>query len=508
MVNFRKHAMTLLGQEIMSDVKPFEGHEALVDVQPNGRVRGIYVQPGDPDLFKHVSQWVATQLQIVLADERTWTGDEPGPFGASQVSYRVEGDRVVRTRVAYTKIDAVPGDAARTASKALEGETRATLDASGHLAALETDETLLVKTTDGKELMHGTLHLRAKLADAGAFDATGIPVAGSETRMPGQVVVSAGLADRMLEQRADGLTIEDIVHDLLTYGDGGSVPDMNRWLWRASGLLKLHPELAEKLIAPYAKLKLNGRGLTLDLLAAAGNGRYQSVMRQLLANRKVGTSDEYGQLLQRISLLKQPEPETAAFAWKTYQDGRSANDRDLGYASAFTVGSTARHLDDADLARRYNRQLGDELRNARDAEERAMLLRALGNAGSNDNVPTMAAAAHDEDEDVRRAAAVGLRLTDTPESNTALIKLTADPSAAVQSSAMAALDQHALSPADFTALSEIVLAGATNEVNDQTLITLLLHHLDGGAPVTQMLQFVANRSSDSRVRARIASALG
>src|SRR6476660_4156474 len=80
LAHFRKHEMTVLGQEVMNDVQPFDGHEALVDVEPTGRVRGIYLQPGDPDLFKHVIQWAATQLQIVMADDRTWTGDEPGPF--------------------------------------------------------------------------------------------------------------------------------------------------------------------------------------------------------------------------------------------------------------------------------------------------------------------------------------------------------------------------------------------------------------------------------------------
>ena len=277
----------------------------------------------------------------------------------------------------------------------------------------------------------------------------------------------------MLEQRIDGLTIEDVVQDLLAYGNGGSVPDMNRWLWRASGLLQLHPELAEKLIAPYAKLQLNGRGLTLDLLAAGGNAPCQAVMRTLLTNRNVGTSDEYGQLLQRVSLLESPVPETAALVWKSYQDGRAAHDRDLRYAAAFAIGSTAHHLDDPDLAQRYNRQLGDELRNARDAEERAMLLRALGNAGMNENVPMLAAAAQDDDADVRRAAAVGLRLTDTPESTAALIALAGDPNPSVQSSALAALDKHALSPAELTTLAELVLRGATAELNDQTLIALL-----------------------------------
>ena len=93
LAHFRKHQLSALGQEVMKDVQGFDGHEALVDLEPNGRVRGIHLQPGDPDLFKHVTQWVATQLQVVLADERTWTAGEPGPFGASQVRYRLDGDR-------------------------------------------------------------------------------------------------------------------------------------------------------------------------------------------------------------------------------------------------------------------------------------------------------------------------------------------------------------------------------------------------------------------------------
>jgi hypothetical protein len=500
---FRKHSLKVLGAEAIRDDaaahEAFDGHEALVEIEPNGKVRAVYFQPGDPALFKHVMQWLVTQLQVTIADDKEWTAEEAGPFGLSTVKY-VAGEELVRTRVAYTRLDAAP---AARAHHTVEGATRIKLTQAGQLDSLVLDEKL---TAQGAL---ASLHLEAKLRATMQVEALTPPVAGAERREPGQLVVAADMNERLLDQRVDGLTIEEVLEDLSRFGEIGDSPELNKWVWRASGLLALHPELARELQVPYKTAGHNARGLILDVLAGAGNPECQSVMRKLLDDpkaREQGTA-AYVEHLQRISQLGAPQKETVQFAWKSYTQ---APNKDVKWASAYAVGSTVRHLADTDpaLAKEIDRQLRDEARRARTTEEQAMLVRALGNAATADDLPVILDASTAEDAEVRRASASALRLADGDDAMQALLKLATDKEVAVQAAALASLDRHNLSSSDLSKLAQVVLAGGIDDVVEGLLVNLLSTRLDGGQPVVQMLQFVQEHTSDGRLRARIGLLLG
>ena len=189
------------------------------------------------------------------------------------------------------------------------------------------------------------------------------------------------------------------------------------------------------------------------------------------------------------------------FAWKSYTQ---APNKDVKWASAYAVGSTVRHLAETDpaLAREMDRQLRDEAQRARTSEEQAMLVRALGNAATADDLPVILDASTAEDADVRRASASALRLADGDDAMQALLKLATDKEVAVQAAALASLDRHNLSSSDLTKLAQVVLAGGINDLVEGLLVNLLSTRLDGGQPVVQMLQFVQEHTSDSRLRAR------
>lgn len=282
---------------------------------------------------------------------------------------------------------------------------------------------------------------------------------------PGVPQAVAAVADAahedLLRRRTGDMTFERARADLLRWGRGGRMPDHNRWLWRVTGLLELRPELARDFadLVRGGALGPPGDALVFDLLANVGHPEAQAALRELIADPALrGRADAPG-LVQRLVLLRDPEPETVDFLAARY----AAEDGPSRRATAAALGATLGRLAERDPARvaapadRLVRDLGA----ASDPDERRALLTAAGNAGLDSFVPEVRRALAAPAPEVRAAAARALRRMGGPaETDALLATLTADEDAAVQRAAATALAERSLTDEQLLALAEALGRGA------------------------------------------------
>lgn len=113
-----------------------------------------------------------------------------------------------------------------------------------------------------------------------------------------------------LEKRVDGLTGDQVLDTLKQHGQGGTVPEHSRWLWRVVGLLRLKPDFAAALRAAVHPngVVWGGMGpmLVLDVLANAGTDAAQRAAVDLLSDPSLRQRPDYGRLIQSLILVRYP----------------------------------------------------------------------------------------------------------------------------------------------------------------------------------------------------------
>lgn len=513
-----RHKVVVVGQKALPDAMVaavLTTHQARVEADETGRFGPITFDESAPPLFKHLMQWALTQAQVVVPQgalaSGEWTVKLPGLHGEGPVEYAVltREPRLVRIRTAYGKLHALPqgGDAMQR----LDDTTEVRLDPKGHLDTLDQTESLFVER-DNETILSAQTHFRLELVAINSADRVPPAQWGRvETRMPGAPTVSAGMRQKLLEQRTGGMTGRQLLDDLRLLSFGGVLPDRSRWVWQAVGLLRLEPErcaeLAELFVAD--DTSHDARSLIADLLAAAGHGDAQAALRRALDSRAArADGPAHALLFQRLAFVDRPDAESIAYIARAYEGlGDEPDAPHLRYAAAYTLGSATRRLALAGEIERvepYMRRLHDDLLEAQHPEERAHLLEALGNAGREEDLETILDAAHAEAPQVRRAAASALRKIDTGGARTGLIALAADSEVAVQAQAFAALDRHHLDDQALRRLAAVVTTGAVHAVNRPLVVTLLARRAEGSAPVDAMLARIeADAGDDPRLRARI-----
>jgi hypothetical protein len=513
----QRHRFEVLGQDVLADparaAAAFDGREAFVEIEPSGRVRAIRFRNGDESTFKHLMQWLLTQMQVVLPSERGWTDEaewlagEPGPFGTSTAKYEKASPepRLVRTRVGYDRLDAVPAAMWTGRPLVLDGKSEVELEPAGQLRALANRESLRLTAASGELLFDGAMSLELVLRESGPVELAVAPdLTALERRVPGEVVASPALQRKLLENQAAGMTADMLLDDLARYGGTATTPDLHRWMWRATGLLRLHPEACAMLAEPFENLGTSGRYMIFDLLASAGTPEAQKVMRDLLGT-PAGRSDAiaHGMMLQRLGLVDEATRETAEYVAQAHRAAAGDDDR---HATAFAMGAVVGKLGPGanDVAMRLNGELRDELARARHPRDREMLLRALGNAGREDNAPTLVEYTRSDDPRLRHAAATALRTSTSASSNDVLIGLVEDVEPAVQSAALGSLVGHPLAGPQVAALDTAARSGKLDAVNAAQLVTVLAGHIAAEPSVRETLQFLLARSdTDAMLRARI-----
>ncbi|MBL8956215.1 MAG: HEAT repeat domain-containing protein [Myxococcaceae bacterium] len=496
------HSMRALGTELLADARTVEGHEAYLVMRPDGALAQVYLRPSDPDVFKLVAQWLATDLAVTLGPDEAWSALEESSLGLAQSSYaRGPGEQLTRTRSRYLSLRGVPGGHVDGVTPLLGSRAALTLE-DGHLKALSSRETVRVAST-----YEGDVKTELELVSSGVEDVRPVSLEGLETRRVGEVVLADDTGRRLLEDRAAGLTIDRLVSDLGTWGNTGELPDHARWLWRAVGALKLHPERAAELVplfhAPGATSK--GRLLLLDLLAAAGHTHAQEVLRELLESDDAKHDLQSAAMLQRAGLVARPEAQTVALV-----ERRLGSRGDEGVAAAFTACSMAGKLEasgDRARAAKLSGHVRAELQRETDPERRALLMRALGNSGSAADRDAVLSQRGDVNPRVRAAVAVALRRDASEEAAHALASLAGDVDPAVQRAALGALALHDPSPQTVQQVVSLLAGGRMDQGCDPAIVDLLAR-AERTPQVTQALQLLLGRAEHTpELAARIGDLL-
>lgn len=280
--------------------------------------------------------------------------------------------------------------------------------------------------------------------------------------------------------------------------------DHNRWLWRATGLLTLRPELCDQFDALFQDPYLNHtvRAMILDLLTNVGHAQAQAALRRLLATDAARQGPGAAALYQRLALLDAPDAATLDLA-------ESRFDTDEGPSrgpAAVVLGAVAgqRHRSgDLEGARRANEKLVSALRAAGEPGERAALVLGLGNAGLEENVATLRALAEDEDSGVRGAVATALRKTATPEAEALLLDLLTDADPQVQLDASESLARQSVSDLTLRAVEARAASGAIALDAVPGVVTFLSAHLESEPGRAALRALLARDGLDPVMQQRI-----
>ncbi len=449
------------------------GPMLLVDLSPEGAIERLHEPEEAPELFGYLAGYVMSAIQFTYwPDQERWTAEEPNLLGTAMSHYTQEGEGLRRVRNRYRSLDAT--DSLRTAVESeVSALHRLSFGARYGLKRLVGAETVRARA-DGVQVLESISRIDfSRIANPTGF-AKDFDPDRFTTRGLREARDSPELRRRLLEQQADGLTATQLISTLSEYAFTGTLPDHNRFLWRAYGLLLLEPDLVWELRPIFEQGNSVARQMVLDLLASVGHPEAQSLMRELLASPRTQDDPRFEQLYQRLGFIDEPEPETVAQVETRYREARDAGDDDARFASAYTLGALARRTDEVSAAP-LREELTRDLMGASDPVETQHLLKALGNAGHADAIATLLLFADHEDADVRTVVAGGLGRTATESGREGLLTFLSDPDRLVQKQAIRNLRHHALEARDFQDIAELVSAGRIHQANMRPLMVLAKH---------------------------------
>jgi hypothetical protein len=383
---------------------------------------------------------------------------------------------------------------------------------AGHLASIESNVKLDV-SEEGEATMAFDSHFGLKLksvSDGPTRDMLSLHSAAFQGYAPTDTPDVEAAERKALLNRVGNLTPGQMVSDVLEFANGGHMDQ--KWLWQATGLLQLSPEACAELAAVFDDpgFTEKGRGLILDLLASAGTDAAQSALRELVDSKAAGSDEvEKAVLFNRVGLVAQANEDTAKFVKERFEALKDKPTSPMRVASAYALGSVAsqqRELGHKAQAAALNETLVQNLEQASAPEEKAVMLRAMGNAAMPENVSKLSAYTRDEAPDVRAAAATALRDTHTEQSMDALLELLKDPEWPVQQAALASLAAYTLSVGEAQQVEALVVSGVVGSRNDPLLVTVLSRNATPEHPLAAGLGHVlARNQQNGQLAARIRS---
>ncbi len=462
----------------------FGDARAYLTIAPGGEVTSVAFAPEARPAWKDLAVQLAGWLEVVVEPGASWSVSQVGPFGRGDVTYARDGATLTRRRARYTALDAAPGPVAGLRQR-VDGQGTIVL-AGRRVARMDEREAIAVARAAGGEVVSGEASLRLVLVESGR-GRHAPPARLADRRRPGERVAAhderALLADRVGE-----LTPEMALGDLIAFGDIG-LPDAGAWMWRATALLRLHPELCGKLreLAASGTLGPGGIALVADLLVSAQTPEAQAALRDVVVEAPA-TPRARVDLIQRLSLVAAPAPETITLARQLRDDARGRGDVDGARAAAYVVGNLAQTLraeGDDTAAEALVAPLVEDLAHATDPDERVALAVAVGTAGLPEHEALLSELSADGDAGVRRAAVIGLARQVGDGARTALVEAAGDGDGAVTGAALRALADRDLDDGSLDALTARLAGGVEPQAQGE-LMRLLITQSERGADLTRL----------------------
>lgn len=445
------------------------GRETFARMDPKGRLRGVLLVPQADSMTRGFVLALLAKTQFVLpADPRpgatTWTAEEEDPSGRYRARYEsgasFEGRNVKsfpeglaafrKTKETYLPAVAAAKPLLARLPTAVEpsGATEMVFDANGGFleasAGSETDRV----TVSGREVARvesrfslrrvggGTAPPSERLALLEAFRWR--RTAGDF--IPLTMALSEEESELAIQRTALGqATFESLKADLTAAETAVRKPALDLYL-KFKALIYLHPEVAADLGEALAAAPAESvtRDIIGGALGAVGHPEAQAALAKALLSRIDGPAFAMG-LIQALSQVRFP----TGPAVRALQDvAAGAGDESLSAAALLGLGTMSRSLKETDPVR-AERIAEDLIATRRPSmTERAMdvLLKAMGNSGSDKAIPLMREFIEHGSARLRASAAAGLRFVDSGEADPILAGILAsDEDALVRTSALLAL---------------------------------------------------------------------
>ena len=462
-----RHSFSFLGRPVLdasSDAAAFFGHASVVvHLDERGFVNAVE-EAQEPHPAQHVLEVLATDLPIGFE-----LVESPGEFSQETTRGALTGvaslssnGRVLTHQVhGYSDIPGVTPEAMRDLK--VEGEAVVRFNAEER-----------VETARGSEVINADGYASSvqwKLAAAGSREALALAAPMRETRRPGRAAMRRDTRKQHLVQRVGDMTPKMLLHTLVTFASGGIMPNHNRWLWQASGLVIKNPKLAHDVAALLADPRLNAaaRHLIVDVLVAAGHPEAQAALRNALRdNLHRFKAAESVSLVHRTARLSQPDAETIGFVEERFA---SADDV-VSRATAYTLGALAPKATE-ETKERLLAKIGGMLNEDATSAEIKSALAGLGNAGMADTIELIAPYVNHEEAPLRGQAATALRKINTEQAHELLISMLDDDAVWVQRDVLSAMIHQGASPKMAQAVARRVTSGTLTEPNYADVLNLL-----------------------------------
>jgi len=303
----------------------FTGEEGLILVTSKGAVKELRFKAEAENAFKNVVQNIIAEVQVNIVDgSLRWKVQESSQHGEALSAYAVKEEnwrdvKIVKKRTKYETLNAL-GPGREGYDNTASSNYKISLNTDGHIDSLSGRETISATNDDGGELVSVKTSVSMTLLRIEEYDdrqsrAAFARFSSMSGRSLGEIVISDRARQRALIQRAAGMKIENLVGDLLKYGNLGEMPFNSQWTWRATGLLRLKPKECWKLVDVFKNPTINVRGKKsiIELLVSTGHGVAQKVMRKLLLSEEAqSTGRSYNMMLQRAMLLTEPNNDDTA----------------------------------------------------------------------------------------------------------------------------------------------------------------------------------------------------
>jgi HEAT repeat protein len=473
----------------------------LVRLDALGKIEQLRFRQGTSTVARGLLKATAASLQLVAPATLTpaWVVEEQDSTGAFLARYLRDASGVERTWENYTRLASgqglVPAESA--GAKEARGRVHQSLDDDGWPRALTSASSLRLEPGNGLPASDSKLAIQLHL----------------ERSLDGEA-----LADFPLEE-SDLLSSLDRVEAAPSAPQGGSPRPSFAALaasvgspredgkQRARGMVAMRElfredptavEEARKAIlggAPAAVAKP-----TLGALGASGSPRSQKALAEIAASRV--DLDLRTDALVHLGLTPAPTLDSVTAA---EQLSRSA-EPEVRDTARLALGNQARSL----LAEGRDEEALEPLRHLFDAyeaaaspEEKALLLRAMGNSGARSVLPLARNAALSPWPALRSAAASAVRLIEDPQADAlldALLLRDGDPE--VRGGAAAALDSRPLET-HIPALTQALGADTSSVVRRRVID--LLHRSLPSPEAAALLALAAERDPDPELRALAAS---
>lgn len=443
---------------------------SIVTLGRDGALSDVAFPQGTPPLYADLMTDLLPRLFATVPREGCTFHRERHAFGTAVVRECVAGAANLTREVVRLETDH-------------GGEVR--VMSSGHRTV---DDRLLFRAITQSELVlldapsGAPARARFELSVSKASDeleTRALRLAPIETHDPAMRALA--IERRMLEKRAAPLSGPDLVNTLERFAAAGVLPDHERFLWQATARLRLEPHLDSDLMRIFEGEQMSslGRELVFDLLSFAGSDDAQRTMRALLDTKAAGEDSKvWLALVQRFGFVQTPSQDTVRFLADRHADAKPESD--VWIATAYALGAVLRHVEDAEVRKPYLAALERELDGARSEEQRAHLLRALGNSGDPTLGPRIVRHAASTNETVRAASAAALRYIPGEETTRALVQLLGDRSVRIVREAFSSLALYPLSAADWGS------------------VDLATKHLDPSL-TPALVTFLSERSEERRV---------